>query len=90
MTSASARTLGADHFLAAQVRAQLWWWDLRARAAERLRDERGDVYSNTIMIAIAVVIAITVGGILLYKFQTKAESIDTNTPTPGGGVTPAP
>ena len=69
--------------LAAQVRAQLWWWDTRAGVTERLRDERGDVYSNTIMIAIAVVIAITVGGILLVKFQGKAESIDTNTPTVG-------
>jgi hypothetical protein len=79
---------GADTLLAAHVRAQLWWWDARARATERLLDERGDVYSNTIMIAIAVVIAITVGGILLYKFQTKANSIDTNTPT--GGATPGP
>jgi hypothetical protein len=69
--------------LAGQVRAQLWWWDTRAGIGERLRDERGDVYSNTIMIAIAVVIAITVGGILLVKFQGKAESIDTNTPTVG-------
>lgn len=76
-----------DPILAAQVRAQLWWWDARTRAADRLRDERGDVYSNTIMIAVAVVIAITVGGILLYKFQTKAESIDTNTPT-GGATSP--
>ena len=74
--------------LAAQVRAQLWWWDTRSGVGERLRDERGDVYSNTIMIAIAVVIAITVGGILLVKFQGKAESIDTNTPSVG--ATPAP
>ena len=79
---------GADPVLAAQVRAQLWWWETRARVAERVRDERGDVYSNTIMIAIAVVIAITIGGILLYTFQTKAESIDTNTPT--GGATSGP
>lgn len=87
MTSLRLPTAGADPILAAQVRAQLWWWDARSRAVERLRDERGDVYSNTIMIAIAVVIAITVGGILLYKFQTKAENIDTNTPT-GGAATP--
>lgn len=80
---------GADPFLAAQVRAQLWWWDTRERIATRARDERGDVYSNTIMIAIAVVIAITVGGILLYKFTQKAEGIDTNTPT-GGASVPAP
>ena len=77
--------LHADPLLASQVRVQLWWWDARVRMAERARDERGDVYSNTIMIAIGVVIAITVGGILLYKFQTKAESIDTNTPTAPGG-----
>jgi hypothetical protein len=87
-TRSTTPTMAADPLLAAQVRAQLWWLDARARVAERLRDERGDVYSNTIMIAIAVVIAITVGGILLYKFQTKAEGIDTNTPT--GGATPAP
>ena len=87
MTSARLAT-GADPFLAAQVRAQLWWWDTRTRVAHRLRDERGDVYSNTIMIAIAVVIAITVGGILLAKFTSKANSIDTNTPT--GGATPGP
>lgn len=85
---------GADPlFLAAQVRAHLWWSDLQQRMATRVRelasgrDERGDVYSSTIMIAIAVMIAITVGGILLYKFQTKANSIDTNTPT---GLSPAP
>ena len=79
--------------LAAQVRAHLWLTDLqervttRAREVASARDERGDVYSSTIMVAIAVMIAITVGGILLYKFQTKANSIDTNTPT---GATPAP
>lgn len=84
----SLTTAGADPFLAAQVRAQLWWWDTRTRVGDRLRDERGDVYSNTIMIAIAVVIAITVGGILLAKFTSKANSIDTNTPT--GGATPGP
>ena len=77
---------GPDPFLAAQVRAQVWLWDARARAAEKLREERGDVYSNTIMIAIAVVIAITVGGILLQKFTDKAESIDTD--TPAGAVSP--
>lgn len=85
---------GADPlFLAAQVRVHLWWSDLQQRVTTRARelasgrDERGDVYSSTIMIAIAVMIAITVGGILLYKFQTKANSIDTNTPT---GATPVP
>lgn len=78
---------GAEPILAVQVRAQLWLWDTRTRVADRLRDERGDVYSNTIMIAIAVVIAITVGGVLLYKFQTKAEGIDTDTPA-GGLTTP--
>jgi uncharacterized membrane protein AbrB (regulator of aidB expression) len=72
--------------LAAQVRTQLWWWDVRTRAGEKLREERGDVYSNTIMIAIAVVIAITVGGILLAKFTDKANSI--NTDTPAGAVNP--
>jgi uncharacterized membrane protein AbrB (regulator of aidB expression) len=79
-------TQTADSMLAAQVRTQVWWWDVRTRAAEKLREERGDVYSNTIMIAIAVVIAITVGGILLTKFTDKAESIDTD--TPAGAVSP--
>lgn len=69
--------------LATEVRVQMWWWRLRRQLAARARDERGDVYSNTIMIAIAVVIAITVGGILLVKFQTKAENINTDTPTGG-------
>lgn len=75
-----------DPVLAAQVRAQVWLWDARTRAGEKLREERGDVYSNTIMIAVAVVIAITVGGILLAKFTDKAESIDTD--TPAGAVSP--
>lgn len=79
-------TQTADSMLAAQVRAQVWWWDVRTRAVDKLREERGDVYSNTIMIAIAVVIAITVGGILLTKFTDKAESIDTD--TPAGQVSP--
>ena len=79
-------TQTAGPVLAAQVRTQLWWWDIRTRTADKLREERGDVYSNTIMIAIAVVIAITVGGILLTKFTDKAESIDTE--TPAGAVSP--
>lgn len=76
-------TRGPDSLLEAQVRAQVWLWEARSRVAEKLREERGDVYSNTIMIAIAVVIAITIGGILLVKFTQKANSIDTNTPTVG-------
>jgi hypothetical protein len=74
--------------LSIQVQVLGWFADLRRRLTDVGRDERGDAYSQTIMIAIGVVIAITVGGILLYKFQTKAEDIDTNTPT--GGVAPAP
>ena len=77
-----------DGVLATQVRVRLWMSDVAERVAERLEpDERGDVYSNTIMIALSVFIAITVGGILLYKFTTKANSIDTNTPS---GAIPAP
>lgn len=93
MSTTDPTTSIADHLLAAEVRAQLWWLDAKqrlaahARAVTADRDERGDVYSSTIMVAIAVMIAITVGGILLYKFQTKANSIDTNTPT---GATPSP
>ena len=71
--------------LSAQVRTMVWLADMRRRIAEMARDERGDAYTSTIMIAIGVVIAITVGGILLVKFTGKAESIDTDTP-----VAPAP
>jgi hypothetical protein len=67
--------------LNAQVQALVWYVDLRHRVRERARDERGDAYTSTIMIAIGVVIAITVGGILLAKFTDKANSIDTDTPT---------
>ncbi len=75
--------LSADTVLAMEVRAQTWWWETRRDLAERLREERGDVYSGTIWVALAVVIAITVGGILMFKFTSKAESIDTDTPTGG-------
>jgi hypothetical protein len=77
-----------DVSLAGQIHLLEWMSGAKRWIVGRTeRDERGDVYSHTIMIAIAVVIAITVGGILLYKFQTKAEGIDTNTPT---GALPAP
>ena len=71
--------------LNAQVHVMLWYAAARNRLKELARDERGDAYTSTIMIAIGVVIAITVGGILLYKFQTKAEGIDTDTPVVPGG-----
>ncbi len=67
--------------LKTQVQIQLLWWRARHHASERdWRSERGDAYTSTIMIAVGVIIAITVGGILLYKFTGKAESIDTDTP----------
>ena len=72
--------------LSAQVHIINWYGAVRRRLSEMARDERGDVYTSTIMIAIGVVIAITVGGILLVKFTNKANSIDTNTPV----TTPAP
>jgi hypothetical protein len=71
--------------LSAQVHVMLWYLDARQRLRDMARDERGDAYTSTIMIAIGVVIAITVGGILLAKFTGKAESIDTDTP-----IAPAP
>lgn len=71
--------------LSAQVHAVVWYFGVRRRLGEMARDERGDAYTSTIMIAIGVVIAITVGGILLVKFTGKAEGIDTDTP-----VAPAP
>ena len=52
--------------LNAQVHVMLWYAAARDRLKELARDERGDAYTSTIMIAIGVVIAITVGGILLY------------------------
>ena len=66
--------------LTAQIHAYLWCRSARQRLTELARDERGDAYTSTIMIAIGVVIAITVGGILMVKFSQKAESIDTDTP----------
>ena len=71
--------------LNAQVQVMVWYVAARERLRELARDERGDAYTSTIMIAIGVVIAVTVGGILLYKFQTKAEGIDTDTPVAPGG-----
>lgn len=69
-----------------QVHTQTLWWALRRHIRETpWRSERGDVYTSSVMIAIGVVIAVTVGGILLAKFTGKAESIDTDTP-----VAPAP
>lgn len=71
--------------LSPQVHAMTLVADLRRRLIAAARDERGDAYTSTIMIAIGVVIAITVGAILMAKFTGKAESIDTDTP-----VAPAP
>ena len=71
--------------LSAQVHILSWYGAVRRRLSEIARDERGDVYTTTIMIAIGVVIAITVGGILLTKFTNKANSIDTNTPVTAPG-----
>lgn len=53
---------------------ELW----RTRRAHM--DDRGDAYTGTIMIAIGVIIAISVGGILLAKFTQKADDIDVSTP----------
>lgn len=64
-----------------QVRILTAVMALRQRITDLDRDERGDVYSSTIMIAVAVTIAIGVGAILLIKFTTKANNIDTDTPT---------
>lgn len=66
--------------LTAQTHAYLWLVDARQRLRRVERDERGDAYTSTIMIAIGVIIAIGVGGILLVKFTDKANSIDTDTP----------
>jgi hypothetical protein len=46
--------------LSAQVHVMLWYLDARQRLRDMARDERGDAYTSTIMIAIGVVIAITV------------------------------
>lgn len=75
--------------LSTQVAVQTWWWAARNALLEKAREERGDAYSQTIMIAIGVTIAIIVGGILLVKFQGKAEDIDTNTPTGAPTGTPS-
>lgn len=80
-------TTGAPALLELQVRVLTSWWTARDRVAARMRDDRGDAYSGTIWTAIGVVAAIVIGGILMAKFQGKAEDIDTNTPT---GQLPAP
>ena len=67
--------------LLTQVRILTTLMALRQRVVDLERDEQGDVYSSTIMIAVAVTIAIAVGAILLIKFTTKANNIDTDTPT---------
>lgn len=58
-------------------------WTRIATAVRRpvvRRNQRGEVYSSVIMVAVGVVIAITVGGILFEKFTDKANEIDTDTP----------
>ena len=71
--------------LSTQVHVMTLVADFRRRLIAAARDERGDAYTSTIMIAIGVVIAITVGAILMTKFTGKAEGIATDTP-----VAPAP
>lgn len=66
-----------------QVRALTMMGLVRRRLVELRDDERGDVYSTTIMVAVGVVIAIAVGAILLAKFTGKANDIDVDTPTAG-------
>jgi cell division protein FtsX len=73
------------------LHAEVWlittWMGVRQRLRDHdWGDERGDAYSTTIMVALAVTIAIAVGTILLIKFTQKANSIDTNTPTPSSVV----
>ena len=75
--------------LQTEVAVLTWWWSTRDALVAKAREERGDAYSQTIMIAIGVTIAIIVGGILLVKFQGKAEDIDTNTPTGAPTGTPS-
>jgi hypothetical protein len=46
-------------------------------ASRRMHDDRGEVSSTTILVAIFCAIAIAVGGILYTKFVGKANSIQT-------------
>lgn len=67
--------------LTPQVQVLTFWWQARARIAERARDDRGEVaYGGTIWVVIGVVAAIAIGGFLYAKFFQKASEIDTNTP----------
>lgn len=72
--------------LATEIRALTLWWAARDTLVDRVRDERGDTYSGVLWVAVGVVIAVTVGGILYGVFVNKANSIDVNTPTVGGSA----
>jgi hypothetical protein len=72
--------------LATEIRMLTLWWVARDSLIDRARNERGDTYSGVLWVAVGVVIAVTVGGILYGVFVNKANSIDVNTPTVGGSA----
>lgn len=76
--------------LKTQAHVATFFAHVRRHLSQLHREERGDAYTSTVMIALGVVIAITVGGILLVKFTDKAESISTDTPVAPAPAIPAP
>lgn len=60
------------------TRAYVTWTITRYRATERLRDDRGEVTSQVILIAIFAALAIAVGAIVVTKVTDRANSIPTS------------
>jgi hypothetical protein len=54
----------------------------RARSLDTVRDRGASVVEWVIISALLVGIAVAVGGVLLTKLRTKADSINLNTTTP--------
>lgn len=60
------------------ARAHIAWILTRYRAIERTRDDRGEVTSQVILVAIFVALAIAVGAIIVTKVTDRANSIPTS------------
>jgi ABC-type Na+ efflux pump permease subunit len=54
------------------------WTIARQRTMTRLRDDRGEVTSQVILIAIFAALAIAVGAIVVTKVTDRANAIPTN------------
>ena len=54
------------------------WTITRQRLAERVREDRGEITAQIILIAIFAALAIAVGAIIVTKVTDRANSIPTN------------